>query len=1519
MLFQRHLIESILSCLIFVFSQSAWGIAIISASTGNWGVASTWSPAQVPTNTDDVAILNGHTVTVDTNSGTCYGRSLTVNGAIANYANAAANLYLFGSLTNNNGSAGFASGGTAHAAAIQFKSNAVWVGGGDISAGKFTVTVASGVTLDISGTTAGIKMPATGTLAFTVSGTLVAGTAVVNGNANKTGTFLLGSGATLATANINGITNGVGTLGTITNFVATGSTNGITLPTSANYIFNGSAAQITAGLPVIVNNLTISNASGVELSSPCMVTGSLMLSNGTLKTTAGNLLTVGSVGSIFGGSASAFVSGPLAQIYAGTGSKNFPVGTNGNYRLVTLNLTALSGTPTIIIMPNEPSTLGGSAGGVALFTNRDWTVVSSVGSGNIGTLTVDGTGFTPVNSGVLIDASGAATNVLATSFTTPNYSAGGISLTASSDFAFGDCAPPATAPTNIVVTAPSCSPVAVKWNSVGGAASYNVYRKLYGNSYGAPVGNSATTNYSDPTAFNGTNFIYAVTAASVCGAESARSADSSPVIPSSGAFIITSPASVTAGYNYTPSFSASTVNTYSNQWLFLTNGGSVWRKVTNGTGGTTTNYTTSFTTTNMNGYQYECVAYGCSGAVTSAPATLTILAYDQYDILRLTWQSNLISNGSSLTSIAKTASNYWVGGSSQVAMIPINTGGSTNLWSDLPLGSVSANISSTYKRLQAMALALATPGCSLQTNASLAAAIAGGLDFMNTNVYTTNVTASGDYDNWFDWEVTTPQALDNTVTLLYFYLSATQVSNYCATLDHFAPDGQVFNGTGYNWQFLTGANTASAVTVVVLRGIIGKSNNRLTVGQTNLSSVFPYGNGPASANDGFWTDGSFTFHFGVAYNGHYGYVLLGNVAIVVNLLQGSTWAITDPNLPNVYSWVVNSFEPLMYNGAMMDMVRGRFIGQSSADEFSDGATVLSDIQQVAQFAPASTATALNAFANSPLLPPGQFHFYNMDRVVALRNGFGFGLSMSSSRIDNFENETVIYSASSNLKGWYTGDGMGYLYLGATDTQFTGDFWATVDYYHLPGTTSETNATPSPSTTDQNWVGGAQVGNTYGVAGISQHANSTTLYSKKSYFMLDNEVVCLGAGITCSDNNRIETTVENRRLGNSPTNSFWVSGVQIAPTFGWSSNLTSTTWCALDGVGGYYFPGGATNLFATFVTNSGTWTTIHPTDSDPTAHTDGYLELYFKHGLKPTNATYAYVLLPNFSVTGVSNYASDPDITVLTNTAIVQAVSKPSLGVVAANFWAVGTNSASLITVNTQASVIIWQSNNVLSVGISDPTQTNKGSIDLTLNRAATGILSSDPGITVVSYSPKVVLSVNVNGSQGATYQASFSLSGSSGSPSITNQPVSLTVNPGSNVIFTVGATGSAPLTYQWFFNATNVVGLNTNLLTLTNAQVTNAGTYTIVITNISGRVTSTPAVLTVNFSPTLAAQFSAGNLQMNMNGMLGSNFTLQYSTNLTAANWITLLTVSNLQNTPYLFSDTNKATSPARFYRAWMQ
>jgi hypothetical protein len=91
-------------------------------------------------------------------------------------------------------------------------------------------------------------------------------------------------------------------------------------------------------------------------------------------------------------------------------------------------------------------------------------------------------------------------------------------------------------------------------------------------------------------------------------------------------------------------------------------------------------------------------------------------------------------------------------------------------------------------------------------------------------------------------------------------------------------------------------------------------------------------------------------------------------------------------------------------------------------------------------------------------------------------------------------------------------------------------------------------------------------------------------------------------------------------------------------------------------------------------------------------------------------------------------------------------------------------------------------------------------------------------------------------------------------PSLTAQPTNQVVVAGNTANFLVNASGTSPLTYQWWFNETNALSANTNFLTLTNAQASQAGAYFVVTTNAAGAVTSTVATLTVLLPPSIVTE-----------------------------------------------------------------
>jgi hypothetical protein len=84
------------------------------------------------------------------------------------------------------------------------------------------------------------------------------------------------------------------------------------------------------------------------------------------------------------------------------------------------------------------------------------------------------------------------------------------------------------------------------------------------------------------------------------------------------------------------------------------------------------------------------------------------------------------------------------------------------------------------------------------------------------------------------------------------------------------------------------------------------------------------------------------------------------------------------------------------------------------------------------------------------------------------------------------------------------------------------------------------------------------------------------------------------------------------------------------------------------------------------------------------------------------------------------------------------------------------------------------------------------------------------------------------------------------SPAIAAQPVSRTVTTGSSASFSVTATGTAPLSYQWMKNNANITGATTATYTIASAATTDAGSYSVRVSNSAGSVTSAAATLTVN-------------------------------------------------------------------------
>ncbi len=151
-------------------------------------------------------------------------------------------------------------------------------------------------------------------------------------------------------------------------------------------------------------------------------------------------------------------------------------------------------------------------------------------------------------------------------------------------------------------------------------------------------------------------------------------------------------------------------------------------------------------------------------------------------------------------------------------------------------------------------------------------------------------------------------------------------------------------------------------------------------------------------------------------------------------------------------------------------------------------------------------------------------------------------------------------------------------------------------------------------------------------------------------------------------------------------------------------------------------------------------------------------------------------------------------------------------------------------------------------------------------------------------------------------------------PGIVSQPTDTVTIAGSDPSLTVAATGTPPPAYQWRLNGTNLPAATANVLSLPNVSPIQAGSYSVVITNVAGSTNSAVAVLSVYASATPAlsgaGKLADGQFQLSVTGVPGYNYVVAASTNL--IDWTPLQT--NIS--PFTFSDTNIVALPDRFYRA---
>ena len=610
------------------------------------------------------------------------------------------------------------------------------------------------------------------------------------------------------------------------------------------------------------------------------------------------------------------------------------------------------------------------------------------------------------------------------------------------------------------------------------------------------------------------------------------------------------------------------------------------------------------------------------------------------------------------------------------------------IWDDLADYSKSANLTKTYRRLEQIAKSVTNPKSKYYNDKEAISTVKRSMKLMEDNYYNENTESKG---NWWDYEIGAPRAINNILTIMNHYFSKEEIVKLLLPISKMVPDPSKIMVSQNRGKKAFGGNLSDLGKVKVIEGILLEDNEKLEVAINTVSNVLEV----VSEGEGFHYDGSYVDHTNIAYTGAYGNVLIDGFSQLLPIIQTSPYKIEQNKLKILYNWIHEGFLPLIYRGELMDMTRGRSLSRKSQSAHIAAVEVLRGILRIAEVSEPSEKNKLQEIVKNIIQSDNYYDtflslksfydvylfetllssnmvgeierntylkLYNDMNKVAYYNkehGFAFGISMHSDKIQNYE-----FMNKENAKGWYTSDGVSYLYNDDL-SHFSDDYWATVDPYKLPGITENNKAREKGlgmTTMKNSFVGSTSLNKKFGTVAMDFSNLDNTMSAKKSWFILGDRVVFLGSGVKDASGTNGYTVIENRKIKRNSKNCSMekedykviVDGkektvdsnemeLQANNIFLKSSNKEMNI--------GYKFLN-TTSLNLKKETRSGTWKDINESQSNKSVE-NTFLKIVQPHDM--VRNSYAYVLYPNRDEKEFAEEVSREEITVIENSETNQVI------------------------------------------------------------------------------------------------------------------------------------------------------------------------------------------------------------------------------------------------------------------------
>ena len=765
-----------------------------------------------------------------------------------------------------------------------------------------------------------------------------------------------------------------------------------------------------------------------------------------------------------------------------------------------------------------------------------------------------------------------------------------------------------------------------------------------------------------------------------------------------------------------------------------------------------------------------------------------------------------------IAAISESGKYYW--DNFNASFVDVNTPDTVfaQLWFGLN-ATPNEKVMYLYQFTLEMAKAYAAYGGTYYKNPELLTAIKNALEYGYNTAYGKYIVETGiTTGDWYHWDVPIPKALIETLILIESDIDYALIPKYLEPFDKIMPIPQ---GRGGN-KLLMGYN-------VILAAALERDAMRLCMAKEFIYEEFDYIDKPNDPNvrilgdGGPYSDGSYIQHGSVAYTAIYGMALLNQLTDVLFLTDGSPLDFHGERMEIHYDWVFNNFNSVIYEGQFLPSLYGRGIGDTSA---SKGFVV--NLVKMRAYADSQWKTKLDSlikyyfnlfdgvdftqevpvclindckeiYSSTSIVAwqptPHAEVFGAMDRAFQYGTEYGVSISLSSTRVAKYESINT-----ANETGWYHGDGMIYIHTGDYLYDNSYFFWA--EPHLMPGTTVNTsrrnpnNIHPMIMNADP-YAGGAKqdryaaVGyimkydptslGTQGAGTFADPQSDAKITAKKSYFLFDDEIICIGTGINDFSGDNVLTVVENRAWGENDVLS--VNGSAVTAPVTPQTTLDARTM-HFTNMGGYVFLRYNDNdakcydgaLLRYQKASHNPYHECGTSQFDITPHLSIYkdfLEITLDHGVGDGSieaSRYAYAYLPTKTAAETEEYYANPDVQLLSYSENVHAVVEKELKIIAFNYFVEGSEEkidcsalgsvtpVTEISADTPCSVMISTAENgEINISAADPTHTYSQIVIYLEIDGLSEVVSKDDSVNAVISGSTLRLTVNTKNALGATF------------------------------------------------------------------------------------------------------------------------------------------------------------------------